>query len=224
MRRLGLTSEDEPRAVLVNVLTRLRRDDFANLRRFLASLEGEGVEDPEERIEAEVVEDIARYAAASQEKTGDVAGAARETDDTRNTPFRGWLLTLVRYAVKDHVKQRMGWSGTAKATFALEPAADDRQRRRVESALARTDGILDAWFREGGGELTVVYLPGSLKPAEMLRLLEEGGLHVTEIPSTVPGKRDINKRRGASQTRARRRRAASHHRPPHAPSPGPRGA
>ncbi len=192
LRRLGLTSEDEPRAVLVNVLVRLKRDDFANLRSFLGSLEGRGGDDPEERIEADMVEDIVRYAAAAREERDVPDARDGGADDTRNTPFRGWLLTLVRYAVKDHIKQRMGWSGTAKASFALEPAASERQRRRVERALACTDGILDAWFREDGGQLTVVYLPGTLRSADMLALLEQAGLHVTELPSTVPGKRDLN--------------------------------
>ena len=37
-------------------------------------------------------------------------------DDAEQTPFRAWLLTLVRFVVNDHVRSRLGWVSESGVT------------------------------------------------------------------------------------------------------------
>lgn len=96
LRRAGLTSEDEPRAVLVVVLERLSSGGFENLRRFRAHC----------RPRLEPSEDDAlasQYLRLSRLDEADDAAAAAVA-----TPLRAWLLNVVAYSIKDHVRRRLG--------------------------------------------------------------------------------------------------------------------
>jgi DNA-directed RNA polymerase specialized sigma24 family protein len=97
LRRSGLASEDDARAVLVAVLARLSARDFANLRAFLGA-------QPPTDDDAEIVESIVRLARADDEAT------EREPGAPDGQPLRGWLFRLVRYCAADHVRERLGWS------------------------------------------------------------------------------------------------------------------
>ncbi|MCA9673638.1 MAG: hypothetical protein H6709_23460 [Kofleriaceae bacterium] len=91
LRQVGLAGEDEGRAVLVAVIERLAADDFANLRRFL---------EHRPAVAAATVDDLDRLARAAEPDTA---------EDTRRTPLRAWLITLVKFAERDHVRARLGW-------------------------------------------------------------------------------------------------------------------
>jgi hypothetical protein len=103
LRRAGLATPDDTRAVLVAVFARLARDDFDNLRRWLARRPTSDGDDALETDAVERIVGIAREPAEAEEPAVDAVDAAR-------TPFRGWLLNLVQFVVKDHVKQRLGWT------------------------------------------------------------------------------------------------------------------
>jgi hypothetical protein len=114
LRRAGLTSEDEPRAVLVGVLERLSRDDFANLGRFLARrpphLEVAGCDPETERYLrlSRLDEPIDQV---SGQVSGQASGQAAEQaagEAAGETPLRAWLIGLVAFSVKDHVRTRLG--------------------------------------------------------------------------------------------------------------------
>jgi DNA-directed RNA polymerase specialized sigma24 family protein len=108
LRRVGLTSEDEPREILALVLGRLAERGFANLANFLSRTPTLAALDPE----LELIEGLARLGRLREDER---EGSTRRVDDDADddatrTPFRAWLLTLVDYAVKDHVRHRLGWS------------------------------------------------------------------------------------------------------------------
>lgn len=113
LRRVGLTSEDEPREVLARVLGRLAERGFANLAGFLGRVPTVVAPDPE----LELVDGLARLGRLREEdeEEADPTLEPRDTDedDAARTPFRAWLITLVDFAVKDHVRHRLGWSARA---------------------------------------------------------------------------------------------------------------
>lgn len=113
LRRAGLGGEDDARAVLVATLERLASGDFDNLRGFLARRAPAGGDD---------LDALVRLAAASDDEDGGV--------EARGTPLRAWLITLVGYVERDHVRARLGWS------------AGGGDKRDVNSHAARfpTDG------------------------------------------------------------------------------------
>jgi hypothetical protein len=123
LRRTGLTGEDEPRAVLVDVIDRLCDRDFAALRRYLAyqrdaaAAEAAARDEAAEHDEAGLVERLARLAGGPDDPPAPTADA----DLTTGTPLRGWLLLQTRFVIKDHVKQRLGWRAVAR--WAAEVAA-----------------------------------------------------------------------------------------------------
>jgi DNA-directed RNA polymerase specialized sigma24 family protein len=95
LRRCRLAGEDDTRAVMVDVLERLAADEFANLRQFLAK--GTLGEPP-----PDLVAEIVRLGRLDED-------ADPERDESEGTPLRAWLLRLVDFAARDHVRRRLGW-------------------------------------------------------------------------------------------------------------------
>jgi DNA-directed RNA polymerase specialized sigma24 family protein len=125
LRRCRLATPDDARAVLVHALERLQANDFANLRKFA------GRHDPGEasdRADTATLTCVVKLAAED-----DQAGDSEPAVDPR-TPLRAWLLTLLRYTVKDHVRDRLGWGHAARSG---EHAAGSK--RDVNSQATRLD-------------------------------------------------------------------------------------
>lgn len=190
LRRVGLTGEDEPRAVLVDVIDRLCDRDFANLRRYLAHQ----APDPEERAEADMVEGLARLAAGpAGEAAGppgrDADGEARgrDGDELTGTPLRGWLLLHTRFVIKEHIKQRFGWRSVARWAAAIDGDGDVAALR---DALGAIDGVLDVEHDAGAGALAIGYRPARVRATELERLVVAHGFAVRPLPA-APGKRDV---------------------------------
>ncbi len=97
LRRCRLAGDDDARTVMVDVLERLAADDHANLRRFVAR-QAPAVHD-DDTLLGELVK---------LGKLDDDAAAA--ADDATGTPLRAWLLHLVDFAARDHVRRRLGWA------------------------------------------------------------------------------------------------------------------
>jgi DNA-directed RNA polymerase specialized sigma24 family protein len=115
----GLAGPDEARAVLVAVLGRLRADDYDNLRRF-RDRRSHSDAGPDEQIDA--VTRLARL----DEGEPDAAEGAPEADEIEGTAFRAWLLTLIRFAVSDHVRGRLGWASQTGADRRAVASGADR--------------------------------------------------------------------------------------------------
>ncbi len=125
LRLLRLTSEDEPRAVLVRVVERLQRRDYENLRGFLAARsEPEPLKAQEDSIALDVLLD-----------GPEVPGQ----DEVTRTPLRAWLKQLTDFAVRDHANARLGKSEallTPSDTF----AADKRKLHTDAKPFSEADG------------------------------------------------------------------------------------
>lgn len=96
LRRCRLAGEDDARTVMVDVLERLAADDHANLRRFAAR-------QPAPRGEDDVL--LSELVKLGKLDDDDAPAA----DDASGTPLRAWLLHLVDFAARDHVRRRLGW-------------------------------------------------------------------------------------------------------------------
>ncbi len=96
LRQCGLAGEDDARTVMVAMLERLADDDFANLRLFL------------DRRPAVVAPQPADDDLACVDGLDDLARDDGD-DDTVATPLRAWLITLLRFVERDHVRSRLGW-------------------------------------------------------------------------------------------------------------------
>lgn len=127
LRLLRLTSEDEPRAVLVRVVERMQRRDYQNLRSFLAARSesaAEALEAQEDTIAVAVLLD-----------GPEVPGQ----DEVTRTPLRAWLKQLTDFATRDHASARLG-----KSEAALTPsdtfAADKRQLNTGAKPFSEADG------------------------------------------------------------------------------------
>ncbi|HVV88168.1 MAG TPA: hypothetical protein VHE35_34240 [Kofleriaceae bacterium] len=99
LRRCRLAGDDDVRAVMVAVLERLAANDHANLRKFVARSELPAPAD-------DLVSDVLRLGRLVEED--EEAEAAKDSDE--DTPLRAWLLRLVDYAARDHVRDRYGWA------------------------------------------------------------------------------------------------------------------
>jgi DNA-directed RNA polymerase specialized sigma24 family protein len=124
LQRCRLAGPDDVRAVLVEVISRLARHDFENLKAFLAA-QPPGTPGDEEELQE--VERLSRAA-------GDEEDPA--LDEPHETPLRGWLLGLLRFTIKDHAKKRLGWS-----------AAGGRSRRDLTTDAERLDDQPDTGVR-----------------------------------------------------------------------------
>ncbi len=109
LRRWRLVGEDEARAVLVGVLERLSQRRVENLRGFLARRPGAGTEEEAELEALRVLSRVAEEPDGEGAVAPDPVAAAGAADEARGTPLRAWLITLVGFVEKDHVKQRLGW-------------------------------------------------------------------------------------------------------------------
>lgn len=97
LRRCRLSGDDDTRAVMVDVLERLAADDHANLKKFVARAASDAVE-------RDLVDEVVRLGRLDD-------NAEPEREDVA-TPLRAWLIRLVDFAARDHVRDRLGW-GTA---------------------------------------------------------------------------------------------------------------
>jgi hypothetical protein len=179
LRRCRLGGEDEARAILVAVLERLRQHDFQNLRSYLARQAPAAAADCEEAAVAE----LARVARLCDEDEDD------DTDDARATPFRGWLLQLTHYAVRDHVRRRLGWGQSARIVFGVERTS--QSATDLAAALRDVDGIALASFDAASATITVEYFSGSLRRDTIERAIEQAGWSVAREPDAPPTKRDV---------------------------------
>ncbi len=96
LRRCRLAGDDDARAVMVAVLERLAAGDYQNLEAFLAH---EELAAPAPDLVAEVI----RLGKLDDDEP------AAETDLEHGTPLRAWLLRLVDFTSRDHVRRRLGW-------------------------------------------------------------------------------------------------------------------
>ncbi len=99
LRRCRLVSPDDARTVMVDVFERLATNDHANLKLFLARAP---VAEPEPDLVSELLK-----LGKLDETDSDAAEPAH--DEIRATPLRAWLLRLVDFAARDHVRHRLGW-------------------------------------------------------------------------------------------------------------------
>lgn len=97
LKRCRLSTDDDARAVMVAVLERLAANSYENLKGFLAHTEPAP---PEDDLVAEVIR---------LGKLDDDGSATDQTDDDTGTPLRAWLLRLVDFTSRDHVRKRLGW-------------------------------------------------------------------------------------------------------------------
>lgn len=100
LRRCRLAGEDDARAVMVAVLERLAADDHANLRAFLAR---ERADADAERDE--LVDELARLGRLEDEEEEE-----EPVDASADQPAKAWLIRLVDYVARDHVRRRFGWT------------------------------------------------------------------------------------------------------------------
>jgi DNA-directed RNA polymerase specialized sigma24 family protein len=98
LKRCRLAGDDDARAVMVSVLERLAANDYENLKAFLAHTEPAP---PEDDLVAEVIR-LGKLDA-------DDSGADGEPDADQGTALRAWLLRLVDFTSRDHVRRRLGW-------------------------------------------------------------------------------------------------------------------
>ena len=98
LKRCRLSSDDDARAVMVAVLERLAANDYENLKSFLAHTEPAP---PEDDLVAEVIR--------LSKLDDDDGRSSGEIDDDTGTPLRAWLLKLVDFTSRDHVRKRLGW-------------------------------------------------------------------------------------------------------------------
>ena len=105
-----LFGPDEARTVMVATLGRLRAEDHENLRRYRGR-QAHTEEGADPQLDA-----VARLTQIDGDEVPSPPVAAEPADDTEHTPFRAWLLTLVRFVVNDHVRTRLGWASESGAT------------------------------------------------------------------------------------------------------------
>lgn len=98
LRRCRLSSDDDARAVMVGVLERLAANDYDNLRRFVLHTAPAAPDD-------DLVADVIRLGKLDDDE-GDIGDPG---DEDQGTPLRAWLLRLVDYTARDHVRRRLGW-------------------------------------------------------------------------------------------------------------------
>lgn len=181
LRRVGLTGEDEPRAVLVDVIDRLCDRDFANLRSYLARQPL----DAEEEGGAAAVERLSRLCDVDEAAPTTAAG-----DLLTGTPLRGWLLMLTRFAVTEHVKRRFGWRGVSRWSGALTATARAASVDALLATLTAKAGVIDVEHDAAAAHLVIVHRPAQIRVAELERVIAAHGYEVRSLPPP-PGKRDV---------------------------------
>ena len=101
LRRAGLGNPDDARAVLVAVLERLAAGDFENLRLYLARRPPAPSGDD--------LDGLVRLADDRDEDDDEPAPTAANA-----TPLRAWLITLLKFVERDHLRARLGWGSGNK--------------------------------------------------------------------------------------------------------------
>jgi DNA-directed RNA polymerase specialized sigma24 family protein len=182
LRRVGLGGDDDVRTVLVEVIARLHDRECRNLRDFLAS---EPVDDAELEELALLGQLATVTGVAAADPDDDTAGAG---DAATPTPLRGWLITLCRFAAKDHVKRRFGWTSIARLELELADA-DPEPRPALTAALTSVAGVIEARWRPRG--LVVLYRPGTARPEQLRRVAIERGWELVEPEGGLRNKRDL---------------------------------
>jgi hypothetical protein len=124
---------------------------------------------------------------ASDEPT---RGGPAEPEPAR-TPLRGWLRSLTRYAVKDHVKQRFGWTTSIRARYVVEPKTGAARGEALLAAVRGIAGVLAADLDERAGALDVEYLPGTTRAERVEAAIGAAGYRVTASPDLGRSKRDL---------------------------------
>lgn len=163
LRRVGLTSEDEPREVLARVLGRLAEGGFTNLTSFLGRTPTMVVPEPE----LELIDELARLGRLRETDAPASERSTKDADDVSRTPFRAWLVTLVDYAVKDHVRHRLGW-GTR--------AAGEGTKRDLNTNAERLDDAPEVGAR-----------PPITDYLAMARLVDEVHAFMATFPAPMQG-------------------------------------
>ncbi|MBA3464643.1 MAG: hypothetical protein H0T46_32220 [Deltaproteobacteria bacterium] len=97
LKRCRLSGDDDARAVMVTVLERLAANDYENLKQFIAHTEPAQPED-------DLVAAVIRLG-----KLDDDGSEPGEPDADTGTALRAWLLRLVDFTSRDHVRKRLGW-------------------------------------------------------------------------------------------------------------------
>ena len=122
----------------------------------------------------------------------DTSAPPLRRDLREETPLRGWLLSLTRFAVKDHVKQRLGWSTSVRVTYGLErDRGASVPREALEGAVRGLPGMLTAELDERTLVLGVEYLPGTARPTQIHAAIERAGYEITTKPDLRRSKRDL---------------------------------
>lgn len=107
LRRMGMNGADDLRAVLVEVIARLRERDFANLRDYLARQEADTAAIAEEWATAHRL--TRAVAPVDDEAVTGPDAADDDADGATGTPLQGWMINLTRYAMMNHVRRRLGY-------------------------------------------------------------------------------------------------------------------
>ncbi|MBL8624610.1 MAG: hypothetical protein JNK64_25095 [Myxococcales bacterium] len=160
LRRCRLAGDDDARAVMVAVFERLAAGDHANLRAFAAR---------EAAAEAEadaLMADLARLGRL------DEADAEAPPDEAPpdDAPVKAWLLRLLDYVARDHVRRRFGWA---------EPDAGPT-KRDLGTDAARLDGVADAGAR-----------PPLTDRLTVGRLVAEVRAHMATFPAPMQAALDL---------------------------------
>ena len=124
LRRCKLTDADETRSVLVEVIRRLAARDFEALRAFV---EQRTAVDETDTQEQEAVDQLVKLLADTPEEP------PTEGEPVDGTPLRAWLLQIVGFAAKDHVRARLGRTAGSEGEPATKRALGT-DAERLENA------------------------------------------------------------------------------------------
>ena len=176
LRRVGLTGEDEARTILVGVIDRIERGDFANLRSYLARQEP----DLTERADTDLVERLAKLADDGRREE-----PAAEGDLMIGTPLRGWLVTLTRFVSKEHILQRLGWRAVARWVAVVDRAPVPS----LLGELRELAGVISVEYDAAACRLAIEHRPAQLRAAELERVIARHGIAISV--ARQPTKRDV---------------------------------
>ncbi|MBK9032857.1 MAG: hypothetical protein IPL61_16560 [Myxococcales bacterium] len=151
LRRCRLAGDDDARAVMVAVFERLVAHDHANLRAF-AAREAAADSDPDA-----IMAELARLGRLDDDLTDEPAA-------DEPAPVKAWLLRLLDYVARDHVRRRFGWARD-----------DGPSKRDLGSDAARLDGVVDAGAR-----------PPLTDRLTVGRLVAEVRAHMATFPAPMP--------------------------------------
>lgn len=173
LRTFGLTTEDEPRAVLLRVVERMHAANHANLRSFVADL---GRRISTRPADEDGLAGFVRLAEALDETMSPETTSAQ--DDVARTPFRGWLRGLVDFAIADHARARLGRSPRTPDSDAGSPTKRDVNSNAKRFSIgdegaARPPITDDLTLRQVAGQIMAFardQLPDQQRVALQLRL------------------------------------------------------